>query len=104
MFTPIARLVTRPSGKLENMTKFNPSEPDLIMATLLRSGKHLLKSNCVYELVYNELSDTIELKEVGEANIGKKWGMNFYDIPIHHGNKVFLTKEEQTNLSYNKDL
>ncbi len=96
LVTNVARMVTRPGGmtSMKDIDKFDISEPDLIMATLMKSGRHLLKSNCVYDLVHNKLSDTLELIEVGEATIGKKWGMEYGDIAIHYGSEIWLTKEE----------
>ena len=97
--TPIARFITRPgSGGLEALNEFDTCTPDLIMGTLMSSGAHLLKSNCVYELVLNELTGILELKEKGEANIGNVWGREYHDI--HHvlGKKMWLSKDELSNL------
>jgi len=90
----IARMVTRPGcGTLEGLEDVNVT-PDLMMCTLMKEGADLLKSNTIYELVLNRFSGAIELKERGEANIGKKWGLCYYDIPIQHGKQIWLTKEE----------
>jgi hypothetical protein len=98
--TPIARFVTRPGGQgLHYLTEFDTCTPDLIMGTLLSSGAHLLKSNCIYELVLNEMTGVLELREKGEANIGKRWGHNYYDIPSQLGNIMWLTKKEQLEVT-----
>ena len=95
IYTPIARAVTRPSGDLENLKKFNASPPDLMMVALLDGAKKHIKSNCVYELVYNELSGAIELIEVGEANIGNAWGHVYSEIEMHIGKaRTWFSKEE----------
>jgi len=88
---PIARLVTRPgSGDLKDTVQM----PDMMMCTLMSSARHLLNSNTVYELRMNNMTGVIELIEVGESCIGRKWGHNYYDIPIHYGKTCWLTKEE----------
>ena len=92
--TTVARFITRPGGNFKDINKFNPSTPDLIMGTLMKSGAHLLKSNCVYELVMNELTEVLELREVGEANIGQKWAHEYHYIPSVMGAMMWLTKEE----------
>lgn len=98
-YTPIARFVTRPGGPgLECLTEFDTCTPDLIMGTLMKGGAHLLKSNCVYELVLNELTGILELREKGEANIGKKWGHEYAEIPNLLGARMWLSKEEQKEL------
>ncbi len=100
MYTQIARAVTRPGGALANIEEFNTSAPDLMIVTLMKDSEKFLKSNCVYTLVYNELSDTIELKEVGEANIGKYWGRAYYDIETYLGKaRTWFSKEEYENIS-----
>ena len=102
--TPIARFVTRPGGYgLEHLDKFDSCTPDLIMGTLMESGAHLLKSNCVYELVLNELTGVLELREKGEANIAKKWGHEYHDIPNHLGKRMWLTKDELKQLDKEND-
>jgi len=104
--TPIARFATRPGGG--GLDKFNPEKPeyktlpnetpDLIMGTLMQSGAHLLKSDWIYELVMNELTGVIELREVGRSTIGKKWTRNYYDIPIYDGRRIWLSKEERKEI------
>lgn len=103
--TPVARFVTRPGdGTIETLSEFDTCTPDLIMGTLLSGGAHLLKSNCVYELVLNELTGVLELKEKGEANIKSRWGHAYYDIPSQLGNRMWLTKDELKQLEEeNKD-
>jgi len=68
--TPIARFATRPGGYSKD-GNFNDVSPDLIMGTLLRSGRHLLKSDYIYEMVMNEMTGVIELHPVGKSHIGK---------------------------------
>ena len=95
--TPIARFATRPgSGKLKDFDKSEIQDmtPDLIMGTLMRSGAHLLKSDMIYELVMNEMTGIIELREVGRSIIGKKWAHEYHTIPLYHGNKVWLSRDE----------
>lgn len=104
MYTQLARAVTRPSGDLENLKKFNASPPDLMMVALLPDAGKYLKSNCVYSLVYNEFSCAIELVEVGEANIGKGWGHIYSDIESYIGKeRTWFSKEEYKEFKGNLD-
>jgi len=104
--TPIARFATRPGGggldKYKEGTPENeklPNEtPDLIMGTLMQSGAHLLKSDWIYEMVMNEMTGVIELREVGRSVIGKKWFMEYHTIPLYHGNRVWLSRDELKDL------
>ena len=92
---PIARFATRPGGPgLECLTEFDTCAPDLIMGTLIKDGAHLLKSNCIYELVLNELTGVLELREKGEASINKRWGLAYSEIPSQLGPRMWLTKDE----------
>jgi len=102
--TPIARFVTRPGGPgMHHLKEFDSCTPDLIMGTLMSSGAHLLKSNCVYEMVMNELTGVIELHEKGEANIGNRWGHEYHEIPSQLGNRMWLSKDEQKELEEQDD-
>jgi hypothetical protein len=104
--TPIARFATRPGGG--GLDKFKPGSagyetlpdetPDLIMGTLMKGGAHLLKSDWIYEMVQNEMTGVIELREVGRSTIGKSWTRNFYDIPLYDGNRVWLSQNERNGL------
>ena len=91
--TPIARFATRPGGDSFDGNTDNIS-PDLIMGTLLKSGRHLLKSDYIYEMVMNNMTGVIELHPVGKSTIGKKWAHCYYDIPTNYGNTVWLSEEE----------
>jgi len=104
--TPIARFATRPGGggldKFKEGTPENeklPNEtPDLIMGTLMRGGAHLLKSDWVYEMVMNEMTGVIELREVGRSAIGKKWFKEYHTIPIDYGARTWLSRDELEQL------
>jgi len=100
--TPIARFATRPGGS-GNIDKWGTPEcvhqtPDLIMGTLMKSGAHLLKSDTIYEMVMNELTGVIELREKGQTSIGKWWGRAYYDIPMDMGSRCWLSKDELAEL------
>jgi len=95
--TPIARFVTRPSGRLEDLTSTDVT-PDLIMGTLLKSSAHLLKSNTIYELVLNEMTGVIELHEKGASIIGKRWGREYHELPSFLGPKMWLTEKENMQI------
>jgi hypothetical protein len=103
-YTPVARFATRPGGPgMECLTEFDTCTPDLIMGTLMKGGAHLLKSNCIYELVLNELTGVLELIEKGEANINKRWGHEYADIPHQLGARMWLTKDELKELDKQND-
>ena len=86
----IARFVTRPSG---DVSKFNETIPNLIIGRFFESGRHLLKSNCIYELIKNQ-EGKLELIEKGESIIGNKWKYAYFKIQHHLGKKMWLTKDE----------
>lgn len=95
--TPIARLATRPGGNSFSGCTDNIS-PDLIMGTLMRSGRHLLKSDYIYEMVMNNITGVIELHPVGKSTIGNEWGRAYYDIAIDGGSRVWLSQDETKEL------
>ena len=101
--TPIARIATRPgSGDISDFIGEVDVTPDLIMGTLMHGGAHLLKSNYIYEMVMNELTGIIEMREVGPSIIGKKWAHAYYDIPSQFGNEIWLSQDETKELEMSK--
>jgi len=98
-YTPIARFATRPgSGEIKDFNKpeICNATPDLIMGTLLKNCAHILKSNTIYELVMNEMTDILELREVGKSWINEKWARKFYDITSDYGSEIWLSEDEYT--------
>jgi len=92
----IGRFITRPgAGTIaEIVDPDNHSAPDLIMGVLFKSGRDLLKGNKVYELVLNEITGILELHEIGNTNMSKWWGRNYYDIHDETGPVMWLTQDE----------
>ena len=100
--TPMARFATRPGGSSFSGSTDNIS-PDLIMGTLMRGGRHLLKSDYIYELVMNNMTGIMELHPVGKSTIGKQWGRPYYDIAIDGGSRVWLSQDETKELEKNEN-
>ena len=98
LVTPIARIATR-GGGAKGMAGITDTDntPDAFIGTLMRSEAHLLRSNYIYELVLNEITGVIELREKGQSIIGKQWGRELQDI-ILEGPRTWLTVEETEEL------
>ena len=87
--TPIARMVTRPDEK---------GNPTLMMVKLFENAKEYLKGNTVYELVYNEYTEELQINEIGKSGIDNFWGRAYYDIETHIGpERTWLSKDEYIN-------
>lgn len=96
MRTRIARFTTRLQGEGDG----------LIIGAVLKTGEHFFKPSSVYELVYNQFSESIELVYVGEATpakegetykdspIGQHWAFNIADILAEAGKELFISREE----------
>jgi len=78
-------------------TFLSQSNSTIIMVTHDRYFLEVV-CNTIYELVMNEMTGIMELREVGKSIINKLWTRPYYDIDTYNGSRIWLSEDENEEL------